>query len=51
MAKNLRDEAFNAGKEIETLERLTLHRFASSLHSFNVFGAQLWVIMYYVLWN
>ncbi len=26
------DEAFNAGKEIEAMKRLTLHRIASSLH-------------------
>jgi hypothetical protein len=32
MAKNLSDEAFNAGKEIEAMKRLTLHRIASSLH-------------------
>jgi hypothetical protein len=28
------DEAFNAGKEIEAMKRLTLHRIASSLHRF-----------------
>jgi hypothetical protein len=27
MAKNLSDEAFNAGIEIEAMKRLTLHRF------------------------
>jgi hypothetical protein len=31
MAKNLSDEAFNAGKEIEAMKHLTLHRIASSL--------------------
>jgi hypothetical protein len=31
MAKNKSDEAFNAGKEIEAMNRLTLHRIASSL--------------------
>jgi hypothetical protein len=28
------DEALNAGKEIEAMKRLTLHRIASSLHRF-----------------
>jgi hypothetical protein len=28
------DEAFNAGKEIEAIKRLTLHRIASLLHRF-----------------
>ncbi len=32
-AKNLSNEAFNAGKETEAMKRLTLHRIAS--------GAQL----------
>jgi hypothetical protein len=35
MAKNLSnesDEAFNAGKEIEAMKRLTLHCIASLLH-------------------
>jgi hypothetical protein len=27
-AKNLSDEAFNAGKDIEAMKRLTLHRIA-----------------------
>jgi hypothetical protein len=34
MAKKLSNEAFNAGKEIETMKRLTLHRIASLLHCF-----------------
>jgi hypothetical protein len=29
MAKNLSDEAFNAGKEIEAMKHLTLHRFSA----------------------
>jgi hypothetical protein len=29
MAKNLSDEVFNAGKEIEAMKRFTLHRIAS----------------------
>jgi hypothetical protein len=37
------DEAFNAGKEIEAMKRLTLHRIASSLHRFIAPGAQLCV--------
>jgi hypothetical protein len=32
--KQWSDEAFNAGKEIEAMKRLTLHRIASSLHRF-----------------
>jgi hypothetical protein len=32
--KQWRDEAFNAGKEIEALKRLTLHWIALSLHRF-----------------
>jgi hypothetical protein len=28
------DEGFNAGKEIEAMKRLTLHRITSSLHRF-----------------
>jgi hypothetical protein len=32
MAKNLSNEAFNAGKEIEAMKHLTLHRIATSLH-------------------
>jgi hypothetical protein len=43
MAKNLSDEAFNAGKEIEAMKRLTLHCIASSLHRFIAFVAQLWL--------
>jgi hypothetical protein len=35
------DEAFNAGKEIEAMNRLTLHRSASSLHRFIAFVAQV----------
>ncbi len=30
MAKNQSNEAFNAGKEIEAMKHLTLHRIASS---------------------
>ncbi len=32
--KQWSDEAFNAGKEIEAMKHLTLHRIASSLHHF-----------------
>ncbi len=32
--KQWSDDAFNAGIEIEAMERLTLHRIASSLHRF-----------------
>jgi hypothetical protein len=32
--KRLSDEAFNAGKDIEAMKRLTLHRTASSLYRF-----------------
>jgi hypothetical protein len=32
--KQWSDEAFNAGKEIEAMKRLTLHRISSSLHRF-----------------
>jgi hypothetical protein len=32
--KQWSDEAFNAGKEIETMRRLTLHHITSSLHRF-----------------
>ncbi len=39
--KQWSDEAFNAGKEIEAMKRLTLHRIASSLHRFIAPGAQL----------
>ncbi len=35
------DEAFNAGKEIEAMKRLTLLRIASSLHRFIASVAQL----------
>jgi hypothetical protein len=34
MVKNLSDEVFNAGKDIEAMKRLTLHRIASLLHRF-----------------
>ncbi len=40
--KQWSDEAFNAGKEIEAMKRLTLHRIASSLHRFIASTAQLW---------
>jgi hypothetical protein len=36
MAKNLSNEAFNAGKEIEAMKYLSLHRIASSLYCFIV---------------
>ncbi len=39
--KQWSDEAFNAGKEIEAMKRLTLHRLASSLHCFIASIAQL----------
>jgi hypothetical protein len=35
------DEAFNAGKEIEVMKRLTLHHIASSLHRCYASVAQL----------
>jgi hypothetical protein len=34
------EKAFNAGKEIEGMKRLTLHCIASSLHRFITPGAQ-----------
>ncbi len=40
--KQWSNEAFNAGKEIEAMKRLTLHRIASSLHRFIASSAQLW---------
>jgi hypothetical protein len=40
--KQWSDETFNAGKEIEAMKRLTLHRIASSLHHFMASVAQLW---------
>jgi uncharacterized membrane protein len=39
--KRWSDEAFNAGKEIEAMKRLTLHRITSLLHCFITFVAQL----------
>jgi hypothetical protein len=36
------DKAFTAGKEIEAMKRLTLHRIASLIHYFIASGAQLW---------
>jgi hypothetical protein len=39
--KQRSDEAFNAGKEIDAMKRLTLHRIASSLHRFIASIAQL----------
>ncbi len=45
------DEAFNAGKEIEAMKRLTLHRIASSLHRFIASSAQLWSFFIKVLDN
>jgi hypothetical protein len=40
--KQRSNEAFNAGKEIEAMKRLTLHRIASLLHRFIASIAQLW---------
>jgi hypothetical protein len=42
MAKNLSDEAFNAGKDIEAMKHLTLHLIASSLYRLIASVAQLW---------
>ncbi len=41
--KQWSNEAFNAGKEIKAMKRLTLHRIASSLLRFIAPSAQLWV--------
>jgi hypothetical protein len=41
--KKWSDDAFNAGKEIEAMKRLTLHSITSSLHRLIASIAQLWV--------